>query len=97
MFFVACGISRLARYNVTAPKEGKVTHYDGAPIPTSLAIVGVLLIAYVNGATGVDGIWGGHYRLGFTGHDYGFHPFSLLYFLCGCLFASNTVRFPKIG
>lgn len=44
MYFVGCGISRLARYNVTAPalagQTGKVTHFEGLPIPSSLLLVG---------------------------------------------------------
>ena len=41
LYFVACGISRLARYNVTADAlaadGGKVTYFEGTPIPTSVA------------------------------------------------------------
>ena len=48
LYFVACGISRLARYNVTAAKlsgpSGKVTHFEGLPIPTSLLLVTALAI-----------------------------------------------------
>src|SRR3954471_11234738 len=37
-YFVACGVSRLARYNVTADAlsegTGKVAHFEGTPIPT---------------------------------------------------------------
>ena len=47
LYFVACGISRLARYNVTADSlagtSGKVRHFEGTPIPTSVILV--LLIA----------------------------------------------------
>ena len=46
VFFVACGVSRLARYNVTAEQlsegTGKVKYFEGTPIPTSLLLVGVL-------------------------------------------------------
>ena len=39
VFFVACGVSRLARYNVTAEAlsegTGKVKYFEGTPIPTS--------------------------------------------------------------
>src|SRR6185436_10854470 len=39
VYFVCCGVSRLARYNVTAESmsadTGKVTHFEGTPIPTS--------------------------------------------------------------
>jgi CDP-diacylglycerol--serine O-phosphatidyltransferase len=42
-YFVACGVSRLARYNVTAEAlsngEGKVKYFEGTPIPTSLVLV----------------------------------------------------------
>lgn len=95
VFFVACGISRLARYNVTAAgmadASGKVPYYEGAPIPMSLIIVGLLLICYLNGWVGVDGIYGGHYRLG----PWGFHPFSVTYFAMGCAMISQTLRLPK--
>ena len=43
VFFVACGVSRLARFNVTAEalSEGgdKVKYFEGTPIPTSLVLV----------------------------------------------------------
>jgi CDP-diacylglycerol--serine O-phosphatidyltransferase len=43
VFFVACGASRLARYNVTAERlsEGgdKVKYFEGTPIPTLLLLV----------------------------------------------------------
>ena len=45
-YFVGCGVSRLARYNVTAETlaDGgdKVEYFEGTPIPTSVAIVGLL-------------------------------------------------------
>lgn len=43
VYFVACGVSRLARYNITAEalSEGgdKVKYFEGTPIPTSLLLV----------------------------------------------------------
>jgi CDP-diacylglycerol--serine O-phosphatidyltransferase len=46
---VVCGISRLARYNVThatlADTTGKVPYYEGIPIPANLLIVMLLGIA----------------------------------------------------
>ena len=46
IFFVACGISRLARYNVTASQlsddSGKVKYFEGTPIPSSLLLVGTV-------------------------------------------------------
>ncbi len=46
VYFVGCGISRLARYNATASElsdgSGKVKYFEGTPIPTSLAVVALL-------------------------------------------------------
>src|SRR3954471_16401771 len=43
LYFVGCGISRLARYNITAEtmsaEAGKVTYFEGTPIPTSVLLV----------------------------------------------------------
>jgi CDP-diacylglycerol---serine O-phosphatidyltransferase len=93
-FFVACGISRLARYNVThaalADETGKVRYYEGLPIPTNLAIVIMLGIAFAQGR--VDGLlWFGAYQLGLGM----FHPLALIYALSGCAMISSTLRIPK--
>src|SRR5215203_1506511 len=42
-YFVVCGVSRLARFNVTAAEldrksTGKVKYFEGTPIPTSIVI-----------------------------------------------------------
>src|SRR5712672_2886912 len=54
--FVCCGIARLARFNVTAATlsggTGKVPHYEGTPIPTSVIIVALLALAWWRGAVG---------------------------------------------
>ena len=43
VYFIACGVSRLARYNVTAEElsegTGKVKYFEGTPIPTSILLV----------------------------------------------------------
>src|SRR5881275_83904 len=41
IYFVCCGVSRLARFNVTAEQlagddSGKVKYFEGTPIPTSV-------------------------------------------------------------
>ncbi len=55
-YFVACGVSRLARYNVTTEEmsgaSGKVTHFEGTPIPTSFLIVLLLTLGAWPGAIG---------------------------------------------
>lgn len=45
--FICCGIARLARYNATVAimphdQTGKVTYFEGTPIPTSLVLVAIL-------------------------------------------------------
>lgn len=92
-FFVACGISRLARYNVTAESlsddSGKVSHYEGTPMPTSLVLVLVLGIAFGVEHVGAR-LWLGSVGLG----PWTFHPLSLMYVVSGALMVS-TFRIPK--
>src|SRR6185436_4707808 len=50
-YFVCCGISRLARFNVTAAaltnvNTGKVRYFEGLPIPTSIVLVIVLAVLF---------------------------------------------------
>jgi CDP-diacylglycerol--serine O-phosphatidyltransferase len=91
--FVACGVSRLARYNVTADElsEGgsKVKYFEGTPIPTSVLLVLVLCLAAYQGALR-ESLWFGHLLIaGFT-----LHPLVLLFALSGSLMISR-IRFPK--
>lgn len=92
-FFVACGIARLARYNVTASSlsddTGKVRYYEGTPIPTSLFLVAILALLYTLDLVG-DRFWLGAISVG----PLTFHPFSLFYVASGALMIS-TVRIPK--
>ena len=50
VYFVGCGVSRLARYNVTADdlsaETGKVKYFEGTPIPTSVVPLGILMLAF---------------------------------------------------
>lgn len=93
-YFVACGVSRLARYNVTADAlsqgSGKVTHFEGTPIPSSIVLVAVLAAAAWTGAIG-EQLWFGAVKLlGFT-----LHPLVLLFALSGSLMISR-IRIPKL-
>jgi CDP-diacylglycerol--serine O-phosphatidyltransferase len=94
IYFVCCGVSRLARYNVTAEElaEGgdKVRYFEGTPIPTSVALVGVLALAAWNARIG-DALWGGAWSLG----PWVLHPLALLFALSGTLMISKTLRIPK--
>ncbi|GAB1407716.1 CDP-alcohol phosphatidyltransferase family protein [Thermomonas brevis] len=93
-YFVGCGVSRLARYNVTAEQlsgdEGKVRHFEGTPIPTSTLIVFLLAVAAATGAIGKD-LWLGMVQLG----PWQLHPLVLVYALSGSLMISKTLRIPK--
>lgn len=93
-YFVGCGVSRLARYNVTAEQlsgeEGKVKYFEGTPIPTSLLIVVLLAVAAVQGRIGTD-LWFGMLQLG----PWQLHPLVLVYALSGSLMISKTLRIPK--
>ena len=93
-YFVGCGVSRLARYNVTAEAlsgdEGKVKYFEGTPIPTSVVIVGMLAWAAWRGDIGAD-LWLGVVRLG----PWQLHPLALVFALSGALMISKTLRIPK--
>lgn len=92
--FVACGVSRLARYNVTAEAlsgdEGKVKYFEGTPIPTSLLLVLLMCWAASQGAVR-DSLWFGQVTIaGFI-----LHPLVLVFALSGSLMVSR-IRFPKL-
>ena len=93
-YFVICGVSRLARFNVTAAaladrETGKVKYFEGTPIPTSILIVALLGIAFWQGRID-DQLWLGTRQVG----PALLHPLSLIYGLSGSAMIS-TVRVPK--
>lgn len=94
-YFVCCGVSRLARYNVTAESLSaggdKVKYFEGTPIPTSVVLVGVLAWAAWQGRLG-EAVWGGAWMLG----PWVLHPLTLLFALSGTLMISKTLRIPKL-
>ncbi|MEJ6004985.1 CDP-diacylglycerol--serine O-phosphatidyltransferase [Paucibacter sp. AS339] len=93
VFFVACGVSRLARFNVTAEalSEGgdKVKYFEGTPIPTSLVLVLALWAAAAQGALG-EQLWFGKLELA----GFYLHPLVLLFAVSGSLMISR-IRIPK--
>ena len=94
LFFVVCGISRLARYNVTAESlsaaTGKVTYFEGTPIPSSVLLVGLLA------ALAAAGRHGSHIPLGVVAlGPWDLHPLVLLFALSGSLMISKTLHIPK--
>ncbi len=94
-FFVVCGVSRLARFNVTAADladsaTGKVKYFEGTPIPSSILIVALLAVALALGR--IEGqLWLGAYRIG----PAWLHPLALLYAASGSAMISATLRIPK--
>jgi len=95
VYFVCCGVSRLARYNVTAEamsaEAGKVTYFEGTPIPTSVVLTAILAWAAWQGRIGerlFAGVWS------IAGVD--LHPLVLLFALSGTLMVSKTLRIPKL-
>ena len=92
-YFVACGVSRLARYNVTAEAlsegTGRVEYFEGTPIPTSILLVALMALAARLGAVRQE-LWFGSMQLaGFT-----LHPLVLLFALSGSLMISR-IHVPK--
>jgi CDP-diacylglycerol--serine O-phosphatidyltransferase len=94
VYFVCCGVSRLARFNVTAEsmsdEGGKVKYFEGTPIPTSVILTAVLAWQAWNGSLGAN-LAGGAWQLG----PWLLHPLSLLFLLSGTLMISKTVHIPK--
>jgi CDP-diacylglycerol--serine O-phosphatidyltransferase len=95
IYFVCCGVSRLARYNVTAESlsgdDAKVAYFEGTPIPTSVVLTGLLAFAAWQGRVG-DALYWGVLTLG----PYQLHPLALLFVLSGSLMISKTLRIPKL-
>jgi CDP-diacylglycerol---serine O-phosphatidyltransferase len=94
LYFVCCGISRLARYNITAEAmsedAGKVTYFEGTPIPSSVLLVGMMVALAAMGKVGPE-MPLGIVHLG----PWDLHPLVLVFALSGSLMISKTIRIPK--
>ena len=88
VFFVLCGLSRLARYNITAESlagpQGAVEYFEGTPIPTSAIPLALVLIAYHTDQLYPVSVLG--LRL---------HLAVLPFVLSGSLMISKTLHVPK--
>ena len=93
IYFVCCGVSRLARFNVTAETlsegTGKVPYFEGTPIPTSVVLTAVLAFAAWQERLG-ERLYGGVWNLGWE-----LHPLVLLFAASGSMMISKTLRIPK--
>jgi CDP-diacylglycerol--serine O-phosphatidyltransferase len=89
IYFAACGISRLARYNITAEQladtpQGKVKYFEGTPVPLNVIPLGLALFAFTHGNL---------YPARLFGME--MHLVSLLFLLFGSTMISKTLRIPK--
>lgn len=98
-FFLLSGLSRLARFNVTAsslPKDtsGKAKYFEGLPIPTTLGLVSMMSVWLWNGwHDGKDGLPFGVFA---EGKPWSFHIASLVFFAWGCAMVSKSLKVPKL-
>lgn len=95
-FFVLCGLTRLARFNVTVaalPKDktGKSQYFEGTPIPTTLSIA-ALMAYWVSQGWVLHNIPLG---VAAKGTHFEFHPIVGLFVLSGCFMVSKTIHIPK--
>ncbi|TID14416.1 phosphatidylserine synthase [Venturia nashicola] len=95
-FFVLCGLTRLARFNVTVaalPKDatGKSKYFEGTPIPTTLMEDSIMAYWVSKGwvlenlPLGVIG----------AGTPWEFHPIVGMFVLHGCFMVSKSIHIPK--
>lgn len=97
-FFVLCGLTRLARFNVTVanvPKDasGKAAYFEGTPIPTTLSLAALMAYWVAQGATLENLPLGSCVPAGFGVLE--FHPVLALFVLSGCLMTSKSIHIPK--
>jgi CDP-diacylglycerol---serine O-phosphatidyltransferase len=88
VFFVGCGVSRLARYNVTTERLSggtkRVEYFEGTPIPASIVPLGALILAFSAGNL---------FRVTQFGVEW--HLIALPFLVSGVLMVSKTLRIPK--
>ncbi len=88
LYFTVCGVSRLARYNITAEalaeETGKVRHFEGTPIPTSVLPLGFVMAAFATDTLLPVRVFG-----------LGLHLTTLLFLISGSLMISKTLKIPK--
>jgi len=94
LFFAACAIGRLARYNATAhalaDATGKVRYFEGLPVTGSGLLAALLAACAATGHLGARlplGTW----TLGVVT----LHPIALGYLALGCAMISKRLRIKK--
>ena len=96
-FYVLCGLTRLARFNVTVamlPKDktGKSKYFEGTPIPFACLTVSSFMALWVYMGWILDDI---PFGMLLEGTLLEFHPVVALFILNGCLMVSKTLHVPK--
>lgn len=95
--FVLCGLSRLARFNVTVAnipkdKSGKSKYFEGTPIPTTLALVGMMAYwvskGYINDQLPLGVL--------FAGTALEVHVATFIFTLSGSAMISKSLKLPKL-
>ncbi|MCJ1452745.1 CDP-diacylglycerol-serine O-phosphatidyltransferase [Mycoblastus sanguinarius] len=100
-FFVLCGLTRLARFNVTVsslPKDstGKSKYFEGTPIPTSLGIVAAMAwCVWMGKVEGGEGPIGGLMGTEAFGGILEMHPIVGVFVGWGCAMVSKSIHIPK--
>ncbi|DAA73362.1 TPA_exp: CDP-diacylglycerol--serine O-phosphatidyltransferase [Trichophyton benhamiae CBS 112371] len=89
--FVLCGLTRLARFNVTVatlPKDktGKSKYFEGTPIPTTLVLVGIMAYWLSQGWILEDLPLG----VMLPGTALEFHPVVGMFLVSGCLMSVSV-------
>lgn len=95
-FWVLCGLTRLARFNVSTnniPKDstGKIQYFEGLPVPTNLIWVGFMAALVYLGKI-LDQLPGGFV---FEGTSFRFHRICIFFILQGCGEISKSLKIPK--
>jgi CDP-diacylglycerol---serine O-phosphatidyltransferase len=96
-FFGLCGLTRLARFNVTVANvphdaSGKSKYFEGTPVPFACLSLVALMSVWVYKGWILEDI---PYGTLLTGTPLEFHPVTGLYIIWGCLMCSKTIHVPK--
>jgi CDP-diacylglycerol---serine O-phosphatidyltransferase len=96
-FYVLCGLTRLARFNVTVamlPKDktGKSKYFEGIPVPFACFSSCAALATWVYTGRIHHSI---PFGTAFTSSILEFHPAVLMFVVLGSMMVSKTIQIPK--
>jgi CDP-diacylglycerol--serine O-phosphatidyltransferase len=95
-FWVLCGLTRLARFNISTnnipkDKSGKAAYFEGLPIPSNLLWIAVMTYLVWKGLIN-DNI---PFGVMFEDTMFEFHTLSIAFALHGCGEISKSLKIPK--